>query len=278
MTKKIHLRLAGSGLNLTLYAGALEAFEEAGYSPATVAGTSGGGVIGAAWSAGMTAKEIQELLLSFMPPAAKILDASWFPASWFWNWGLYRMKKLQAEMGKQLALRGVSSFSDFKVPFACFTANMQTGNLHAWSKDTTPSAPVGDRVVDGCRLPVAMQPGWIDGMPHRDGGLLYNFPIDYKFMGQDELVPTVGLLFRGTAQRSGGKLHNAFDDGMACIDLMLAATAREHIEDASWAKTITLDPKSSGMNFLKTPEEAKEDFQSGYRTVKAWLDKNLLAL
>jgi NTE family protein len=276
MTKKLHLRMAGSGLNLTIYAGALQAFEEAGYEPATIAGTSGGGVIGAAWASGMTAKEIQDLLLSFMPPAATILDASWFPASWLWNWGLYKMKKLQAEMGKQLKAKGVTHFKDFKTPFACFTANMQTGDLHTWASHKTPDEVVGDRVVDGTRLPIAMQPGWINGMPHRDGGLLYNFPVDFLFPEQDQSIPTIGLLFRGTAQRGGAKIKNALEDGFACIDLMLAATAREHIEDALWAKTIVLEPKSSGMNFLKTPEEAKEDFNNGYTAVKAWLEKNEL--
>lgn len=271
--KLFHLRMAGSGLNLTLYAGALQAFEEAGYKPATVAGTSGGGIIGAAWSAGMTAKEIQDLLLSFMPPALKILDASWLPTSWVWNWGLYRMKKMQAEFGKHLKAKGVVHFKDFKVPFACFTANMQTGNLHVWSTETTPEANAGDRVIDGTRLPVAMQPAWIDKMPHRDGGLLYNFPIDHQFTGQDQTLPTIGLLFRGTAQRSGAKLNNAFDDAFACIDLMLAATAREHIEDAHWAKTITLNPKSSGMNFFKSEQEAKDDFKSGYETVLPLLSR-----
>jgi predicted acylesterase/phospholipase RssA len=268
--KKIHIRAAGSGLNLTFYAGALEALEELGYEPDTGAGTSGGGDILSAWCAGLSAKEIQALMLQFMPPLFKILDPSWLPTSWYFRWGVYKMKKLQEEMRKALASKGVVHFKDMKVPFACFTTNMRTGMVAEWSTSKTPDEIVGDRVVDGSRLPVAMQPGWINGDPHRDGGLVYNYPIDFKFPVQNEMSPTVGLLFRGTAALGGEPVKDFIDDTMRCLDFMLAATAREHIEDAHWANTIVIEPTGSPMDFLKSEEQAKKDFKVGYDCVKQW--------
>lgn len=270
LKKKIHVRMAGSGLNLTLYAGAFQALEEAGYEPASVAGSSGGGVVGAVWASGMSAKEIQDLLLTFMPPALKILDAPWFPVTWIIKWGLYRMRALQQKMKDILKEKGVVRFKDTNVPFACFTTNMNTGLACTWSSFHTPEEILGDRVVDGTRLPVAMQPGWINGDPHRDGGLAYNYPIDFQFPDQDQTIPTIGLLFRGTAHLNG-KIDSALKDLTACIDIMLASTAREHIEDAPWARTVILEPAGSAMNFFKSAEEAKADFKVGYNCVKDWL-------
>lgn len=272
--KKIHIRAAGSGLNLTFYAGALEALEELGYEPDTGAGTSGGGDILAMWCAGFSAKEIQALLLQFMPPLFKILDPSWLPTSWYFRWGIYKMQKLQAEIKKHLALKGIVHFKDMKVPFACFTTNMRTGQRADWSTVSTPDDVVGDRVVDGSRLPIAMQPGWITGEPHRDGGLVYNYPIDFKFPGQNEMSPTIGLLFKGTANPGGKPVKDFFDDATRCIDFMLAATARKHMEDAAWANTIVIKPVGSAMDFLKTPEQAKADFKVGYDCVKQWFAMN----
>lgn len=270
--KKAHIRAAGSGLNLTFYAGAFEAFEELGIEPETAAGASGGGDMLAAWVAGMSAKEIQALLLEFMPPMLKILDPEWLPSSWYFKWGINRMQKFQAEMRKALAKKGVVKFKDLKVPFACFTTNMQTGKLHEWSTSKTPDECVGDRVVDGSRLPFAMQPGWINGQPHRDGGLLYNYPIDFRFPVQNAMVPTIGLLFRGTTDPGGKPVKDFFDDAYRCIDFMLAATAREHVEDAHWANTIIIEPVGSGIDFLKSPEKAKKEFKIGYDCVKRWFE------
>jgi len=272
--KKINIRAAGSGLNLTFYAGALEALEDLGYEPETGAGTSGGGDILSVWCAGMPAKEIQALMLKFMPPLFKILDPSWLPTSWYFRWGIYQMKKLQAEMKAALKTRGVVKFKDMKVPFACFTTNMQTGELAEWSTSKTPDEVVGDRVVDGSRLPFAMQPGWINGQPHRDGGLLYNYPIDFKFPVQNAMTPTIGLLFKGTVSPGGKPVKDFFDDASRCIDYMLAATSREHVEDAHWAKTIVIEPVGSAMDFLKTEEQARADFKVGYNCVKRWFDAN----
>lgn len=267
---KCHLRLAGSGLNLTFYAGAVEGFEELGYAPETVVGASGGGDIGALWAAGMSAKEIQALLLRFMPPITKILDPSWVPTSWYFKFGIYQMKKFQKQSREALQTKGVVRFKDLKVPFACFTTNMQTGELCEWSTTKTPEAIVGDRIVDGSRLPIVMQPGWIDGQPHRDGGLLYNFPIDFKFPVQDVAVPTIGLLFRGTATVGGKPVKDILDDAGRCLDLLLAATAREHIEDAAWANTIVIEPAGSAIDFLKSEAQAKADFAVGKKCVLDW--------
>lgn len=262
--------MAGSGLNLTLYAGALEAFEEAGWEPVSVAGTSGGGIIGSAVAAGMKPKDIQKLLLDFMPPLFKILDPSWLPFSWVFHWGIFKMKKLQLRLSSILADFGVVHFKDTEIPFACFTTNMNTGLATEWSSAKTPDELVSTRVVDGSRLPVAMRPAWIKKDPHRDGGLAYNYPIDFKFSDHDHSVPTIGLLFRGVAQPDG-KVTSALGDLLACVGLLLASTAREHVEDAPWANTIVLEPAGSALHFLKSEEEALADFRVGYNCVKDWL-------
>jgi predicted acylesterase/phospholipase RssA len=276
---KAHFRLAGSGLNLTLYAGGLEACEDEGITPASGAGSSGGGMILAAWLSGMKAKEIQALLLKFMPPIPKLFDKA-IPVlpgltALVMFYGLYRMARLQKALTAEMKKRGVVHFKDFKVPFACFTTNMTNGSVAEWSTSKTPDAEVAPRVVDGGRLPVAMTPALIDGEHHRDGGIMYNYPIDFVFPEQDD-QPTIGMLFKATATPQKKEIKSVIDDLSRCVDLMLAAVSKEHMEDAQWAQTIVLGPSGSSLDFFKTKEQAEKDFKAGYDSVISYLKKSKL--
>lgn len=270
MRKRIHLRQSGSGLNLTLFAGAAQAFEDRKIEFETIAGTSGGGIVGACLASGMTAKEIKSLLLQFMPPALKIMDLAFPPGLALpLRWGLFKGDKLTKELRKYVG----RSFDDTHVPFACFTTDMNSKQSVEWSTHKTPDAPLADRAVDGGRLPIVFTPAWILGQPHRDGGLADNYPIDYKFPDQDDSIPTIGLCFQSTVGKPS-RIKSIEDDLMGCLDMLLVATTRKHIEDANWARTILLEPAGSSLDFMKSREAAEEDFKAGYTSVIKWLDEN----
>jgi predicted acylesterase/phospholipase RssA len=271
---RFHYRKSGSGVNLDFYAGGLEAFEDFGLEPATIAGASGGGITGAVEASGMNSHDLQALLLEFSPLLWKAMDPIMPPVVGpLWHWGMFGGTKLE----KLLAPHCAPTFAETYVPFACFTSNMSQQKAAVWSTQHTPDAPLATRAIDGGRLPVAFPPAKIAGEYHRDGGIMYNYPIDFKFEGQDESLPTIGLTFRST-MGAAEPIRNGLDDLSVCMDAMLVACAKQHIDAANWAKTIVVDPVGSSFEFTRSKEQTKQDFATGYRCVAQWLNDNVAGL
>lgn len=263
---QIHLRLAGAAANIPYYAGALEALEDLGIEPATIAGTSAGSIIGGAKASGMSAKEIQQLLFD-IAPLLSILDPSWNPASIPVDGGQCLGQKLESILAKHMA----KSFNTTKIPFACFTANMSKQQVAVWSTYTTPHESVAARCTDSSRIPLWFKPRWIHGEPHFDGGMVYNYPIDFKFPDQDNTLQTLGLMVKSCVGKPKvfKGLFKGTDVLLSSIDVLMAATTRAHIEEADWAKTIVLGPAGSSFDFAKDIAKMKAEMKSGYESVKS---------
>lgn len=266
---KAHFRRSGTGMNLTYFAGASKAFEELGITAATSANVSGSAYIGMAEASNMKADELQELILDFMPPAKKIMDARWWvPGSTWWKKGKIIGRKLERLVDHHFP----TTLGETTIPFACFTSNYNTGTVGVWSSQTTPGVLSKEAVVGTGRLPGLFEPWVVDGEDHFDGGVLYNYPIGFKFAGQNDLLPTIGLLFQGTADFEYAKMRNVVEVGTRTLSLMFVNSAKEHLDQAHWAQTIVFRPKGSFLNFMRSREEAKEEMKEGREAVMRWFE------
>jgi NTE family protein len=272
---RVHTRWAGGGVNLLEYAGALEALEAAGIEVASAAGTSAGAIMAGALGSGLRSKDIQKLLLDFAPMSKTIVDIPW------WNIpglisgrGMVQGVKLQKALDDQF----VSSFGECVIPTACFTTNLSKGAVHEWSSQKTIGVNLAEAVTASCRIPVVFA-HYVSKQKeiHVDGGVVYNYPIDFKFEGQNEKLPTIGFMFRST---DGGPQPNlikgsALDEVMASMNNALAAISREHMEDANFAKTcVLLGGKALDFDLDRTA--VRKAFTRGKDACSKWLEENPL--
>ena len=72
MSKSFALALGGGGARGLAHIAVLEALDEMGRRPAAIAGTSSGALIGAAYAAGMTAKEIRRFVIRLAHNRAEV--------------------------------------------------------------------------------------------------------------------------------------------------------------------------------------------------------------
>ncbi len=261
-----YVSLAGGGMLVLCHLGFLWALRERGIKVAGAAGTSAG-----ALAAGCSASdlepgpELNELLLSFFPVDKNLMDVNLlgFPRTY----GAMSLKRLEKELKKYLP----NTFADCRHPVAVFTSNIDAQDLGEWSTRNTPDQDLTARVVDSCRIPGVFQARFLKGEAHTDGGLIYNYPIDYWMQKGFEDLPIIGVRFDGTVT---GPLpprkpwYRFFANGirhfMGHASLVMDALSEEAVEDAPGAHHIVLGvPPSlrelgiSGMSFDMTRAQAE---------------------
>lgn len=115
--------LEAGGVKGAALVGALAAFEEAGWRPNRIAGTSAGSVVGALYASGMPVSEIHDLLVKkrfsdFVDPT--FLQRLPLPLvgsvlSELFDAGLYKGESLESYLAGVLAKHGVKTFADLRL-------------------------------------------------------------------------------------------------------------------------------------------------------------------
>lgn len=274
MTNKIHARYAGSALDFYRYIGVKAALEELRVAVATAAGSSGGAIATVGDGSGLTAMDMTEAGMEMLPLWAKLVDPRWTPWSTWTKAGIAKGDALEAILRKYIA----PTFADMQIPIAMWTANMTTMQPCEWSTRRTPFDNAPKATVGSCRLPGLFEP-WIIGKgrrreKHRDGGLFYNYPIDFQFPDQDTAIPTIGFMFHTTlgAANPNAADENLVEDVISSLSPIMASASRQHVARAHWARSIILGTTTSGLNFAKTKEEVRSDIDTGRESVLRWWD------
>ncbi|MCD6118445.1 patatin-like phospholipase family protein [bacterium] len=159
---KIGLVLAGGASLALSHLGVLRALEERGISPSVVAGVSAGSVIGALICAGIPHRELTGITKR----------VSWYriitPA--FMKPGLAKLDKL-ADFVEQNT--GVKRIEDLKIPLKIATTDLATGKQAIHAKGS-----LGRIISASCSIPGLFAPVKLGGVPHVDGGITGNLPIN----------------------------------------------------------------------------------------------------
>lgn len=155
------LSLSGGGARGIVHVGVLQAFENHGFTPVCVSGTSMGAIVGALYAKGIKPKAMMEMLSS-----KGFLQMFRFKASFS---GLLEMKYLKEVMSEHLP----ETFEELEIPFFAAATNLSRNELRIFS-----SGKLYEAVMASASIPVLFAPVEIDGEKYVDGGLIDNLPVE----------------------------------------------------------------------------------------------------
>ena len=174
---RLGLALSGGGARGLAHIGVLRALEKAGIQPDYLAGTSMGGVIAAAYAAGLKPDEIEQIAAetSQTRNLLHLADLS-LPQQ-----GIFRGERLFAFFEQHL--QGCT-FAELQIPLTLIAVDLNTGQEVRLRSGSVAQALRATVSIPGLIAPVVQ-----DGMRLVDGGLLNNLPGDVaRQMGADVVL------------------------------------------------------------------------------------------
>lgn len=163
----VGLALSGGGARGLAHIGVLKVLEREGIPIDCLAGSSMGGIIAAAYSAGVTVAELEEeaLRMAKLRELMKLVDP--LPP----RRGLLAGKRLRAYLSRFVDPR--LTFRDLNLPLALTAVDLLSGEeIHL------DEGPVIDALLATCAFPGVLPPVASNGYWLVDGGLLNNLPVD----------------------------------------------------------------------------------------------------
>lgn len=157
--------LGAGGARGIAHIGFLQAMEENGIIPDSIAGCSMGSIVGACYALGMKPQEMMQIVTSIK--MSDIADASIFP---FNKRGLLRSVKLRNKLEKVI---GDVTFDELKIPFECIAADIVSGKVYTFKE-----GKVVDAVRASSSIPAIFHPVEKDGMVLIDGGAFMPLPLN----------------------------------------------------------------------------------------------------
>jgi len=177
VSAKIGLALGGGGARGLAHIAILEAFDEAGVKPATIAGTSIGALIGAAYASGMPAVEILRYCeAAFGRRSAIIRHVYSRGRGRIWDiWRPWAPALFKSERIFELVLPpGLpKTFEGLKIPFMSVATDFFTRSEHVSS-----AGPLLPALAASSALPALLTPVKLDGRVLIDGGFVNPLPFD----------------------------------------------------------------------------------------------------
>lgn len=204
---KIGLVLSGGGAKCMAQIGALKVIEEAGIELDYIGGTSMGAIVGAMYSLGYSASEIESYLrkvnwdallsnevprnrLSFFDRKADSryflrlpIDSTGVHLPSGVNFAQYIMKELSTITQQSYPYL---HFSELPIPFYCVATNLETGYLRTFEHG---------RLIDALRassaFPSLFTPYYFEDSLYIDGGVVMNYPV--HLMSQKGMDYIIGV-------------------------------------------------------------------------------------
>ena len=171
--KELGFALGSGGARGVAHIGFLQAMDEEGIVPDYISGCSMGSVVGMAYSAGMTPKEMRDVALSLK--MVDLIDLTNKPG------GLFDTRKIRKLLVKNV---GDIEFKNLKVPFRCVAVDLHSQEVVEMSKGS-----VIEAVIASSSIPGVFKPTEKDGMRLIDGGVLERVPVKaLRHMGAKQIV------------------------------------------------------------------------------------------
>ncbi len=227
---KIGLALGGGGAKGFAHVPILEAFDELGLRPARIAGTSIGAVIGALYAAGISGREIREvvddLVISEEDDWREILlNKDLGRIAGLIQPGILRGSILHSENFLEVLNNHlpVKSFADLKTPLAAVTADY-------WSREQVvlQRGPLLPAIIASTALPGLFKPVAVGKHLLIDGGMVNPVPFDL-LEGRCDISVAVDVLGSRTRhERPAGP--SFFDTVFTAFQIMQQTILNEKLE------------------------------------------------
>jgi len=259
MVKEIDLVLSGSGTRFPIFIGGLEALQAEDIKIMRLAGTSGGALVGSGIACGLKPEEIKQIILDLDFKSFK--DFSLFQL--LFRYGLYKGDKIEKAVEK---ITDGKTFAEIDMDFRVIATDFCRRNTVIFSKETTPDVKLSTAVRASLSVPLIFGFKKYEDSFLVDGIVTSNYALD---IFDDNQRPTIGLKTGNQLcpRTCAVKNFNLLQYILMCIDTLITSIEREHVEDATWAKTIYLDAsKFNSMDFNLTNDDKYEMFRIGYET------------
>lgn len=153
------IALSGGGARGIIHIGVLQAFEELGFKPVSVSGTSIGAIVGALYASGMKPEKMLELVSD-----RGFLRMFSFKASFS---GFLEMSYLKKVLQEHLP----ETFEELNLPFSAAATNLSRHETVIFN-----SGALHQAVIASASIPVLFAPVLINNDKYIDGGVINNLP------------------------------------------------------------------------------------------------------
>lgn len=265
--KKIGLALSGGGARGLAHIGVLKVIDELNIPIDYIAGTSSGAVIGALYSIGYSAADIESFFLEM--EWDEIFDEKinrrneyignkrWKPFSdLYFDVGKNMLPQLpQAFLSgnnlinifftKTYNYSHIRDFNDLPIPFRCVSTNILSGEEKIFSDGVLHEA-----LRATMSFPSVLQPFKIDDQLYIDGGVVSNLPTEIvKEMGADFII--------GIKANSGLKTEDDLHDLIDVLDQTINLQITENVERSLALCDVLIEPDLQGHSILDFNRKAE---------------------
>jgi len=255
------LVFSGSGVLFPAHLGAAQRLYEDARSkgiqfPDRLVGTSGGSIVAAFLSTGAEPKDGLELVRKSMPKEQ--ISMNWPPLlAILFKWGVFNLDKLEK------ALKGYvpGKFSEAKLPLHVVTTDVNTQKTIVFSTSNSPNTSVPAAVAASSSIPIMFSPRKIEPGLLVDGGVTDMIAVD--------LFPeSVGIRLLSEGEGTPKPPKSFVDYLIAILGAMLSTMERQHIEEALFAKVVTIHLPWNGIDFWRFDEKVLQMlYDKGYQAV-----------
>ncbi|CAB5702891.1 NTE family protein rssA [Delftia tsuruhatensis] len=170
---RIGLALGGGAVKGFAHIGVIKMLEANGFTPAVVAGTSAGSVVGALYAGGMNAFELQEKAVALDETRIRDLQLS--------SGGLLVGQKLEDYVNEQVGRKPLEQLAK---PFVAVSTRLEDGERTVFARGNT-----GQAVRASSSIPGVFQPVAIGKYHFVDGGITSPVPVDAaRQLGADVVI------------------------------------------------------------------------------------------
>jgi NTE family protein len=246
LAKTFALALGGGGARGLAHIAVLEALDEMGQKPVAIAGTSIGSLIGAAYAAGMSGKEIRRFVVTLAHDRTEVFRrlvatrASTF-ANLF-NIGFGSATLVDAEKFCQQFLpdRVPDDFGALEIPLTIIATDLYRRRQTVFSSGSLKPA-----LAASIALPTVMRPVVVDNRVLIDGGATNPLPFD-QLRGRADVVVAVDISGEPTEERRD--IPNPWECLLNTVLVMGNAITAEKVKHG--APDLMVRPKVGGFRTL----------------------------
>lgn len=261
--RRIALVLGGGGMKGFAHIGVMQALDDRGIVPTTVAGTSIGALLAAARLGGMTIEQLRER-------AQSLRRRDLFRINHF-GMLMERMRSPSIYLEDPLrdlirAVVPTGTFEDLPMPLLVNTVDLERGAPMIWGTPGLRDVNVQDAVYASCALPGYFPPGKVDGRLCVDGGVIDNLPAAIASLDAD-LVIAVDV---GSAELR--PMTDAASSGFANIYMRAATTMMHSLQQfplTHWQgpPMVLIRPRcgEDWLSFANIPDTIQEGYRAGLK-------------
>ena len=187
---KIGIALGGGAAKGFAHIGVIKMLEANGFTPAVVAGTSAGSVVGALYASGMNAFELQEKAVALDESKIRDLQLS--------SGGLVLGQKLEDYVNEQVQRKPLEQLPK---PFVAVATRLEDGERTVFARGNT-----GQAVRASSSIPGVFQSVSIGKYHFVDGGITSPVPVDAARQLGADVVIAVDISNKARGQTPGGML------------------------------------------------------------------------